>query len=191
MTKSLNELFQEVNFVRMPKPDLLTQRELSAFEEEMDIKLPKSYQDFCMQVGSGRFSNDVVMECVSPSRVRENLEALKLDLCISLESNDLAFNINEVVSLVHACLPFALPDAQTIVWDLRTYQIQDDSYDIYLLPFDPLDRIYFVGRSFLEFIDQCCLGDRLIEITGDYSQPRIEKVGKRFCQFPLDWTSPM
>jgi len=57
-----------------------------------------------------------------------------------------------------------------LVWDLRTYQPEDSSYDIYWALWDcPDSEIFeedfkFVGRSFFEFIRDYCYGPRMVEL---------------------------
>ena len=47
--------------------------------------------------------------------------------------------------------------AEYIIWDLRTYQSEDDSYDIFLLRIDE-PSMHLIGRDFFQFIRDFCLG---------------------------------
>ncbi|MEM8779341.1 MAG: hypothetical protein AAGF26_10820, partial [Cyanobacteria bacterium P01_G01_bin.49] len=80
------------------------------------------------------------------------------------------------------------PSANSIFWDLRSYNNKDKSYDIYWANSDCFSgEIYKLGRDFYEFITEFCLGTKSFEILPKEKWPLQESLQKTFTRVQPNW----
>jgi hypothetical protein len=150
---------------------ICSEAEIEQVEKELGFKFPAGYKEYCRIFGSGSFGQGdapnffrVYCPCRSPSSIdiRQtgyNLIGLKLDLDASEPLED-----SEKATILHRLLEngYAFGDtdiSDRFIWDLTTYDKDDQSYDIYWIPDESVEKIRLIGRDFFEFIDKFCLGD--------------------------------
>jgi SMI1-KNR4 cell-wall len=138
MIKQWQELFEQQE-IYGDIFDFSTESELLQFEARTGIILPTGYKEYCQIFGSGGFGNDLLNistvnnevswtldDMTNEMRENMNLEAYCGDV-ITAEKLE---NLREI--LKSALLFGGNGKGQFSLWDLRTYNITDDSYDIYL-----------------------------------------------------------
>ncbi|MBE9139812.1 SMI1/KNR4 family protein [Nodosilinea sp. LEGE 07088] len=183
-------LVSHLEIIDIDSPDKVTLRELAQFEDEHNFQLPSDYKTFCQTLGSGRFGNHMRVYCPKPefsSRMIQNMKAsLEMDRAENREPENFRF----FMKLLPACFVFANnPNNQDIVWDLNTYQETDDGYDIYLISHEPPDEIFFLGRSFLGFVKNFCVGDVGYQNLPAYLHPSEGDILPCFYQYSSNITS--
>lgn len=149
---------------------ICSESEIERVEKELGFQFPVGYKEYCRVFGSGSLGQGdapdffrVYCPCCPPSSVDirqtgRNLIGLKLDLEASepIDDPDKAQILNRLLENGYA---FADSDrADSFMWDLTTYSEADQSYDIYWIPDEEVEKITLIGRNFFEFIDKFCLG---------------------------------
>jgi hypothetical protein len=102
-----------------------------------------------------------------------------------------------LISLLDCSFVFGSePSANSIFWDLRSYNKLDKSYDIYWANSDCFSGdIYKIGRDFYEFITEFCLGEQSYEILPEKEWSSKKALQKTFTRvrpnryYPHDTTS--
>lgn len=156
-----------------------TEDDLSSFEVESSIKLPKGYGGFCQVFGTGEFSRFVRIYCPCALKAENDirfsgpftLESLKEAVKFERESHDMGHpsakveTITSLERLLDSAIVFGdTVRADIFLWDLKSYKSTDQSYDIYMVPLDDLDQSLLVGRDFSEFVRSFCLSSKSDEI---------------------------
>jgi len=147
--------------------DIFSLEELESFEREKNIILPDSYKDFCQVFGTGCFGEEfITIQCpsnywinhVNPAKIDSMLTSIQ-----SSPNNDIRGQ-REILELLGSAFIFGGQDYFSVFWDIRTFNKADHSYDIYWALDEPYEgEIYKVGRHFLSFIQDSCLGNGLSE----------------------------
>ena len=157
---TIEDLLLRLEISGSTEPDIFALQELTDFEIRQGFQLPNDYKQFCSLFGSGRFGDHMTVYCPRIQNSQRSVYSMRVALELAQEEYGCFEAAQNIGNLLNSCFVFATnPNSQDVVWDLRTYQKSDDSYDIYLLPLDPLDEFYLVGRSFLEFINDFCIGE--------------------------------
>ncbi|MGG6239463.1 SMI1/KNR4 family protein [Nodosilinea sp. AN01ver1] len=181
---TIEDLVSSLEIVGSPNPDIFTLEDLAQFEMEAGFRLPDDYKQFCRTLGSGQFGGHMKICCPRIEYSRKSISFMKIALWLAKEefgNFDLA---QEIKDLLNACFVFGTnPNCQDVVWDLRTYQESDDSYDIYLIPLDPLDEFYFLGRSFLKFLEDFCIGEQGYKNLPEHLYPCEGTIARRFTRY--------
>ncbi len=145
--------------------------QLDRFEAEYEFKLPKSYREFVKLFGAGIL--DGYFRIYSPAH-GGTVETL--DLVAEWESmrENLDWLANETFPESSPLLSRAVPFSGTIngdiiVWDpAEKTNSRSHEYTIYIIPRDIGEEITKVADTFREYIEDCCLGDKLAQLF-DYS----------------------
>lgn len=145
----------------------LTESQLKDFESQTGLILPQGYREFCQVFGAGGFglggffidhpdideieaqlgSNQCILEAC-----KGTLEAYK--------GNYYSSRSNQIDELLDNAYLFGGGSGLVaFVFDLRTYNEQDSSYDIYGINCDS-DFVCYLGRDFFEFVRDICIGER-------------------------------
>jgi hypothetical protein len=146
-------------------------QEINLFESNSGIILPSDFKDFCRVFGTSSFGEFVGISCppdVEFSReISDNLrQALE-----RLRETDIRFESRAVDDILENALIFGADQTQDFfLWDLRTYSLEDDSYDIYFVTVN-LPEAYLIGRSFFEFVTEYCLGERAFDVLPESLHP--------------------
>lgn len=155
-------LFQQLEVIETSDGQAISsEEELFTFEMETGIILPSEYKDFCQVFGSGRFGDLVKIFCPSRDLLFESIESIKYlkEQVEKYPSKNRQWD-RQIQTLLNSALMFGGDDRVNIaLWDLRTYEESDKSYDIYWVKYDDFeDEIYRVGRIFFDFVHDFCLG---------------------------------
>ena len=132
--------------------------DLEAFEVQLKVTLPLEYKEFCQVFGEGCFGqNFVCIDCATikgfKSQTTSNAEII--EACKSSFRESLI-----IQELLDNAYLFGLGDQGTLlVFDLRTYDQADQSYNIYAI--DDNGQPHQIGRDFYNFIANFCLGTEL------------------------------
>ena len=171
---------------------VVSEAEILEFESRHNLILPAEYKDFCQVIGTGRFmSNDFYIEVPDPERSEEVLISNGIILEACNDSYKGWSSRNQKI-LDNSYLFGGSDNFVSFVFDKRTYNEVDKSYDIYGISCHN-GFIYSFGRSFLKFIKNYCVGDKawiecpmLLENTVVASE-RNNQLAKNtiFIPFPL------
>jgi SMI1 / KNR4 family (SUKH-1) len=175
---------------------ICSEAEIEQVEKELGFKFPTGYKEYCHIFGSGSLGQGdapaffrVYCPCPSISSVDirqtgHDLIGLKLDFNASepLEDEDKAKVIHRLLENGYA---FGGTDiADSFIWDLTTYREEDQSYDIYWVPDERVEKTRLVGRDFFEFIDKFCLGTGLkIMFPEEYVSDNLNAHERFFSAF--------
>jgi hypothetical protein len=185
MLQQWQALFGELEIVQQ-NPQILNEEELSRFEAENNILLPTGYKEFCQTFGTGSFGNFIRIFCpdqdlveysnLSLEAIREEIESFPS----GRPDRDSSFQ-----SLLANSFVFGDDfGANIAVWDLRTYSVLDEGYDIYWIDIDASDEeLYRVGRNFFEFVNNFCLGQDALDLLPQEKRPLTDSILQTFTQF--------
>jgi hypothetical protein len=152
----------KINMVDEQKMKLLTADELEKIKAQTQVIFPQDYIDFFNVFGEGAMS--VNEESQLPSEIRLNIPNVEWSKQNVIWFKNSVRGRNQVfrgrfdteaqhqLQLLDNCFVFCDSSrAEIFIWDLRTYKVEDDSYDIYQTNIDSFSSDY-VGRNFYEFI---------------------------------------
>lgn len=150
------DLFEKTKIIGEPTPS--SNNEIIEFESYAKIFMPQEFKDFCRVFGSGHFGNSrVFIDCPREDFIDyheekiERREILLIDIAEGSENYNFlqySYPIGTGVNDTH------------ILFDLKSYQESDQSYDLYLYTDLDQNRYYF-GRSFFDFIIDVCIEKRV------------------------------
>jgi hypothetical protein len=166
--------------------EIFTEEQLSDFESQYNIILPIEYKEYCQVFGTGQFGEFMDIVCPSNRLIEVSNNLLNsirsaADDIPKSRANYLAISIDAIMDLLDSAFVFGGYDDSIVLWDLRTYQEDDHSYDIYwALSEDFMGDIYKVGRSFFEFIRDFCLGEKAFEVLPEEVYPMPEAICRTF-----------
>jgi SMI1 / KNR4 family (SUKH-1) len=165
-----------------------------AVEKRLSTKIPEDYQYFCHILGAGRLDDFVDIFYMDSNRLDESIATAeyminKINQYIAIRGNyesqeglDWWNNRdnNGYIKLLESALIFGGYNGEVVIfWDLRTYNSDDDSFDIYWYDLDMPDEIdpIKIGRNFTDFICDFCYGQMPCNfapgITWNDNIPRI------------------
>lgn len=172
-----------------------TEDSVSKLEEALSMTLPKGYKEFCRVFGTGEFNRLTRIYCPCALNADKDirysgpfmLQSLKEAVEFERESHERGHpsipleRISFLEKLLDSAVAFAdTSRADTFLWDLESFNASDQSYDIYMVPFDSLDQSLRVGRDFREFVHNFCFSSKADEIL----PPEL-----RFNEAPLTTTT--
>lgn len=135
--------------------------QLLEYEKRTGVILPSEYKEFCQIFGSGWFTKNS-FEILCPDLTDEGRGPISSEDAISAIKESYPYPI-EVHELLDSSYIFGSGDGFIFfLFDLRTYSSIDKSYDIYIIDDERNNSVHYLGRSFFEFIQEMCLGDRVI-----------------------------
>jgi SMI1 / KNR4 family (SUKH-1) len=165
---------------------IYTDEELSAYEMKIGCVLPCEYKGYLKTFGPGLFGKcqfRVDTLCLdSPNiGISYSLEGI-LD-CINSET----FSDKERTVIARG-YPFGDSEKAytNLFFDLNTYDSTNRDCDIYGLytDHDGTGTLYFLGRSFFEFVRDCCVGDKAFK---DFPELVYQLDEVAFCARNADW----
>ncbi len=163
----------------------LTANKIQEFDYELNIILPVSYINFLEVFGQGFLGESVRIHW--PSRnLSKTLIGFHKEILTYRGNGNSYFTEEEAqpnLELLENSFAFGDTDTEElIVWDLRTYNLQDDSYDIYWIPFES-HKSYKIGRSFYDFVTKFCFGDQMLEKLPQEEQLHIPSMTRTFTGY--------
>jgi hypothetical protein len=122
--------------------------DFKTLEQRLSIKIPHDYQYFCQTLGSGRLAMFLDIYCLVDELILEGKRLTKHmidrihEYLIIRSANIEEYNKfykdrddDSYVKLLESALIFGIYNGETaFFWDLRTYDPEDDSYDIQHFP---------------------------------------------------------
>jgi SMI1-KNR4 cell-wall len=147
-------------------PDM---RETSSADQFLDIekkinyKLPDDYKYFSQKLGSGFASQlGVNITCLDKRNINDILEVPK-DMIKTIEEHRKKLRKQDAkhIELLNSALVFGgFNGDRAVLWDLRSFNTKDDSYDIYWYSkqMPDADEPIFIGRDFTNFLYNFCYG---------------------------------
>jgi hypothetical protein len=178
------DIIEKGTIPTFPNSDLLS------FEARTGIILPYGYKEFCQVIGSGTFGHFVHIGFPDINGSIEMIELFQQSLesgkSMNMWGRDVEylepiFNFTE--SLLGSAFVFGSTDtAKIFLWDLRSYSELDRNYNIYLASFD-FPEVYLVGRDFLEFVRDFCLGNKAFEVLPQGIWPNPKEVNLTFTRW--------
>jgi hypothetical protein len=142
--KTTFELTDELN--------LVSEEQFSMFEKYLEFKLPKGYKEFCFVFGQGCFNKGFL--CIHCPR--ENAEIFLASHQEILDATKSLYPQNlDLKNLLESSYLIGLGPQTLFVFNLKTYDSEDESYDIYAIDED--GKCYGVGRDFYDFIENFCV----------------------------------
>jgi hypothetical protein len=143
---------------------ILDQEDIVAFESVFGKKMPVEYRNFLKVFGTGTFGVDgVSIHDFQLSDIEGQLRANAgiLENHVSDYKRAMKWS-NEFQDLIDNCYLFGFGEVDiSFVFDLRTWDEKDQSYDIYGVEHANSFCYYRVGRDFFDFIQECCINDNL------------------------------
>lgn len=184
MIKKWQNLYKQLEIFNLEKKSNL-EIDIIKFEAQTKIKLPPEYKNFLLVFGTGRFGNYIGLTIPNIEESKEFMGYYleKLDYESQFWPEDESSKIKKLRDIFNSALLFGnTPFKQDLVWDLRTYNKTDKSYDIYLVMFD-CPSAFKVGRNFYEFVCDFCLGLKSHEILPEDSRPEPSSISYTFTHF--------
>lgn len=170
--------------------EIWTDEELHSFEDETGIILPAEYKNFCQVLGTRHFGKYIRIYCPNLNISKAEIQGLKYIIdrfprAVSSKKTDIESLKKQLDS---AFIFGGAPDADILFWDLKSYSIDDKSYDILLTKGNFLEgELYKVGRDFYEFVCNFCLGMKGWKILPKAKRPSPEDIARTFTRGSLKW----
>jgi hypothetical protein len=130
------------------------------YENQVGFFLPSEYQEFCQIFGYGIFTR--YWFCIECPDLKSSDRRLipHSDTIAAIKMSGYTYP-DDVYELLDSAYIFATGDGFIFfLFDLRTYSDADRSYDIYALDDENSNSLYYLGRSFFNFVQDICLGER-------------------------------
>jgi hypothetical protein len=175
MSQRLRELIAQFEDLSQEglSTQILVQEKLQTFEVASGFLLPPDYKEFCQIIGTATLSNFVDIYIPDMERSKRIIKLLKQNLQTQIEYGEAEdLDIEFVSELIDFAFVFAhTPNAEDIIWDLRTYRKSDQSYDIYLVPAYEIEAVYLIGRDFCDFLREFCFGELAFDLLPSFRHP--------------------
>jgi hypothetical protein len=157
-------------------------------EKHLGYKLPDEYKYFCQEIGRSLLDYFIHIYCINDEFINQSHEVCeymieRIDYGLDVRkkhersgSSDPYFyrQDDKYIELLKSALILAeFNGDRAIFWDLRTYQTDDDSYDIYWCSINCPDAEVpiLIGRDFNDFIQNFCYGKLAYELIPDFGDP--------------------
>lgn len=191
MIQQWQSLLNQLEIVETPYgSELWSLEELNQFESENNIVFPLGYKEFCQIFGTGCFGDFISIFCPNIYFSTICLEAIKNDITEFPDSeHERMMSKESLLALLDSSFVFGRePSANSIFWDLRTYNKSDNSYDIYWANSDCFSGdIYKIGRDFYKFVTEFCLGEESYKILPEKEWTPKETLAKTFTRARPNW----
>jgi hypothetical protein len=154
---------------------ICSEEDLTEFENQTGIKLPKGYKEFCQVFGRGSFGE--FAQIWLPSKVNSDEDLTYFKRAINGLKKILTYlDFSVVENLVsHAFVFGGTSREESFLWDLNSYSEIDQSYDIYLLRLGS-QECYWITRDFTEFICGFCLGLTMFKLLPVELCPSLSEI---------------
>jgi hypothetical protein len=168
--QKLQNLVERIEIIN-PHRETISINEFQSIEKKISYELPNDYKYFCQKLGTGRASGFIDLYCMSEKAIENSYQATS-DMVDRIDKSLVSKEKNhEYIKLLQKALIFAsFNDDRVILWDLRTYDFKDGSYDIYwcdLYSPDLYEPIK-IGRNFTDFICDFCYGQLVCSLIPDF-----------------------
>jgi hypothetical protein len=182
MNADFISLIDKIEILNREYREVMSAEELTGVENKIGHQLPADYKYFCQRLGTGRATGFIDFYSPIERRILEQNEAIEYaigriqeDMKNPVNSHtdiDVGrWNFSEKIELLKSAFLFGMFNSEAaLLWDLRTYQSSDDSYDIYWYNFD-IPESYLpikVGRSFAEFFCNFCYGQLACDLIPEF-----------------------
>jgi hypothetical protein len=169
---------------------VMTPDNFKELEDRLSLKIPQDYQYFCQELGSGRLDYFIDVYCLVDNLIIEskfltqymidNINKYRSIRINNSEEQEFYKNRDEdsYIQLLESTLIFGFYNGEiAFFWDTRTYDPNDDSYDIYYYYiYESHDeQPVKIGRSFTDFICDFGYGQLPCELMPDIigESPRV------------------
>jgi hypothetical protein len=176
--------------------EILSCASLLSIEAKEKIVLPEGYKELCQTLGTGLLAERVRIFCPTKKYIESERSRLSYAIkrIIEYAEIDLLRNTDrdqKIISLLESAFTFGdLYNAYySLIWDLRTYDKSDDSYDICYINCDTpeVSEPILLGRDFLEFIESFCYGSKPYNLLPDMFENLLpHEIKTTFFQFKID-----
>ena len=154
-------------------------------EQRLCVQIPQDYKYFCRILGSGRLADFIDIYCIVDSFIlanRDMAETMIERINYWRQERELTLSSvtykeyygnrddNNYIKLINSSLIFGIYNGESaILWDLRTYNFHDNSYDIYWYNIhNPHDEMPVkIGRNFTDFVCNFCYGQIPCQLIPD------------------------
>jgi hypothetical protein len=184
-------LFNQLEVIERGNTLTYSESKLLEFEVQNNIILPCGYKEFCQIFSAGYFGDFVeILGCpninYSKNTIKNYRQALEWELERQKEDGVEWFapeDVKAIQKIFDSALVFAKTfTSEIFVWDLTTYSDSDQSYDIYFIRIDHVPA-YFVGRDFVEFVRDFCLGMKAFELLPQGIWPDPQEINSTFTRW--------
>jgi SMI1 / KNR4 family (SUKH-1) len=165
-------------------------------EQKFNVKLPDDYQYFCQILGVGRLDDFLNIDCLDEERILQWQDTAEYMIgrinygvqhraSVTLAAPEDSENRDDesYIDLLKSSLIFGDYNSEYVIfWDLRTYNPNDDSYDIYWYSQDIPDGDIPVkiGRDFTDFICNFCYGQLPCQLIPEMFPESPREIGYTF-----------
>jgi len=145
----------------MNELSILNSEQLLEYENQVGLLLPSEYKEFCRIFGYGIFTKYWFnIEC--PKLTNPGRKSIPHSDTRAAIKDSYPYS-EDIYALLDFAYIFGVGDGFTFfLFDLRTYSKVDRSYDIYVLDDERSNSLYYLGRSFFNFVQDMCLGERTL-----------------------------
>jgi SMI1 / KNR4 family (SUKH-1) len=159
-------------------------------EKRLGCSLPDDYKYCCQQLGTGCASDFIRLYCINDENIDDLKEIVK-DMVRRLSRVGKKKNCLEYIELLNSALIFGCYNSDNaIFWDLRTFNIEYGSCDIYWYDIYSPDASgpILIGRNFTDFLYDFCYGQLPCSLIPGYcvdgEQKRVEYTFAYLPYFP-------
>jgi hypothetical protein len=135
---------------------------LNEFEQKNGITLPQEYKIFCQVFGTGAFGCSGF--CIYTPDLEENIKCVRTEMIDSyhdMYTNQRYDISDEARHTIENSYRFGVGQGYIeFIFDLKSYNDLDLSYDIYVLYCSANGSSRYLGRDFFVFVRDYCLGKR-------------------------------
>jgi SMI1 / KNR4 family (SUKH-1) len=174
----------------------MSAQEFIPIERKLGYKLPDDYKYFCQKLGSGEIADFVDFFCINNDALSDSTDATEemtkqtiygleqIKLNDGEDSSRYQSNL-EYFEMLKSILVFGSFNEHVFFWNLRSYQEDDDSYDIYWHTIDDIDSdgLIKICRKFTDFICDFCYGQLACQLKPDFCDGSDREVSYKFNPF--------
>lgn len=154
----------EVVYNTDKKMNIVTNNQIELFEKKTNLTLPSEYKEYCQVFGSGEFGI-TLFRIHKPDCFDVESQLISMQDQINACVNYANFTDDQKQLFKSAYVFGQGSDYTFFIFDLKTYNSEDKSANIYGISED--ETIYFIGRSFFEFVRDVCIGNKAQECFPD------------------------
>ncbi len=196
--KKLKALIERLSMLDSGLRETMSREDFIVVEDRLGYKLSDDYKYFCSQLGRSLLDNFINVYCLNNEFIDQSNEVIvemieKINYGLKIKERDKENGSEDpypgrddgnYIELLKSSLVFAeFNGDRAIFWDLRTYKLDDDSYDIYWYSIDCPDaeQPIKIGRSFTDFICDFCYGQLACELILDFCSPEDSREVSYIC----------
>jgi hypothetical protein len=190
--QKLKEFLEHVSIIGEDLQTMST-KEFVPIEEKIGCKLPDDYKYFCQHLGSGNIGDLIDFSCINNDSLSDTNDIIKemtnqaiygleqIKIHDGKDSSRYQDNL-EYLDLLKSMLVFGSFNEHIFFWNLRSYQKDDDSYDIYWHTVDEIesDGLIKICRKFTDFICDFCYGQLACQLNPNFCDESPREVSYTF-----------